>query len=200
MCPNSPMSVFAKTATPSFFSSKRMCLTIFLGHLMSINGKEVRVVRGPADIQSHLQLHDGPPPTGTISIYQQEGMAALERQRLALSTFISGGTANPRLPEVLLDLSTALFEEVDDYIEFYQQDLAEDKKQAVRQALAARDIFLIQGPPGTGKTTTLAEIILQILKIKPDARILVSSQSNVAVNHVLSRVAELRGDQRTEIV
>jgi superfamily I DNA and/or RNA helicase/serine/threonine protein kinase len=181
-------------------TGKRQQRPIFLGHLMSINGKEVRVVRGPADIQSHLQLHDGPPPTGTISIYQQEGMAALERQRLALSTFISGGTANPRLPEVLLDLSTALFEEVDDYIEFYQQDLAEDKKQAVRQALAARDIFLIQGPPGTGKTTTLAEIILQILKIKPDARILVSSQSNVAVNHVLSRVAELRGDQRTEIV
>ena len=61
-------------------------------------------------------------------------------------------------------------------------------------------IFLLQGPPGTGKTTTLAEIILQILKMKPDARILVSSQSNVAVNHVLSQVAELRAGYNTEIV
>jgi superfamily I DNA and/or RNA helicase len=89
-------------------------------------------------------------------------------------------------------LSTADFDTLDDSIVFYQE-LGEDQKSAVRKALATQDVFLLQGPPGTGKTTTLAEIILQILKEKPDARILVSSQSNVAVNHVLSRVANQRG-------
>jgi DNA polymerase III delta prime subunit len=121
-------------------------------------------------------------------VYQQEESAALERQRAALNTLLSGGTVNPRLPDVLLNPVAAIFEAVDRTIEFYQADLAEDKKQAVRQALAAQDMFLLQGPPGTGKTTTLTEFILQILKVKPDARILVSSQSNVAVNHVLASV------------
>ncbi len=172
----------------------------FIGKLVSVNGKEVQVVKGSTDMQENVQSLDDLPPSGLISVYQQEALVSLERQRDAMNTIVSGGTTNPRLPEVLLNLSAARFEEVNDRIEFYQHDLAEDKKNAVKQALAAHDVFLLQGPPGTGKTTTLAEIILQILKIKPDARILVSSQSNVAVNHVLSRVAELRSGQRTEIV
>ncbi len=106
-----------------------------------------------------------------------------------LDMLISGGTVNPHLPEVLQDLSTAEFTPLDEEIDFFQQ-LGEDQKSAVKQALATQDIFLLQGPPGTGKTTTLAEIILQILKEQPDARILVSSQSNVAVNHVLVQVAK----------
>jgi hypothetical protein len=173
---------------------------LFVGTLMSVSGKRVQIAWSPPGIQEHAQSFDDPPPSGLLSVYQQEALAALDRQRWALNTLMSGGTVNPRLPEVLLDPTSALFEEVDDQIEFYQQSLADDKKNAVRQALAAQDIFLLQGPPGTGKTTTLAEIILQILKIKPDARILVSSQSNVAVNHVLSRVAELRTGTHTEIV
>lgn len=173
---------------------------LFVGRLISVNGKEIQVSRESSGIQEHLKLHDELPSTGIIRIAQQEALSALDRQYWALNAISSGGTVNPRLPDILLDPATAQFEEIDDSIEFYQPDLAEDKKNAVKQALAAQDIFLLQGPPGTGKTTTLAEIILQILKIRPDARILVSSQSNVAVNHVLSRVAELRTGHNTEIV
>jgi superfamily I DNA and/or RNA helicase len=58
----------------------------------------------------------------------------------------------------------------------------------------------LQGPPGTGKTTVLAEIVLQILKRKPDARLLVTSQSNVAVNHLIDRLADLCRNQPIEMV
>lgn len=170
---------------------------MFVGRLMSVTGKEVQVAWEQAVQQDTPQIL---PPSGRITVYQQEALAALERQHAALGTVISGGTVNPRMPDVVRDLATAQFQAVDDSITFFQTNLAEDKQRAVKQALAADDLFLLQGPPGTGKTTTLAEIILQILKIKPDARILVSSQSNVAVNHILSRVAELREGQRTEIV
>lgn len=161
---------------------------------------EVHVAWEPAAIQEHFQVRDELLPTGRIGVYQQQESAALERQRTALNTLLSGGTVNPRLPDVLLNPSAAIFEAVDQTIEFYQADLAEDKKHAVRQALAAQDMFLLQGPPGTGKTTTLTEIILQILKVKPDARILISSQSNVAVNHVLASVAKYQNTQRAEII
>lgn len=172
----------------------------FVGHLMRIDGRTVRVIRDAADTQSPVQPAEELPPSGVIGVFQQEAQAALTRQKDALDIVRAGVTANPHLPAVLLDLSAAEFDEVDPQIVFFQRDLAEDKKQAVQQALAARDIFLLQGPPGTGKTTTLAEIILQILKVKPDSRILVASQSNVAVNHILWRVAELQAGTSVEIV
>jgi RecA/RadA recombinase len=59
----------------------------------------------------------------------------------------------------------------------------------VLKALASEDIFFVQGPPGTGKTTAIVEIILQVIKAKPQARILITSESHVAVDNALDRLA-----------
>jgi serine/threonine protein kinase len=172
----------------------------FIGHLLGINGKTVQVACDMGDVNRPIQPAATLPACGQLTLFQQEALAALKRQQEALDRVRTGSTINTRLPEVLRDLASAAFDEPDPDLEFFQPDLADDKQRAVRQALAARDLFLLQGPPGTGKTTTLAEIILQILKVKPDARILVASQSNVAVNHILSRIAELQGGRSVEIV
>lgn len=58
----------------------------------------------------------------------------------------------------------------------------------IQKALACEDIFFLQGPPGTGKTTAIVEIILQTLRSKPDARILISSETHVAVDNALDRL------------
>ncbi|EKL0721039.1 AAA family ATPase [Citrobacter freundii] len=58
----------------------------------------------------------------------------------------------------------------------------------VQKALACEDIFFLQGPPGTGKTTAIVEIILQTLRHKPDARILITSETHVAVDNALDRL------------
>jgi superfamily I DNA and/or RNA helicase len=118
----------------------------------------------------------------------------------AVRTLLSGGTANHHLIDILMDLSQAVFEQEEEISSYYQSALAEDKKRAVKKALAARDLFLLQGPPGTGKTTALAELILQILDRQPDARILVTSQSNVAVDHILLKVAEVARERGIEMV
>ena len=65
--------------------------------------------------------------------------------------------------------------------------LNEEQALAVRGALAAEDVFLIQGPPGTGKTTVIAEIINQATE--SGQRVLVASQSNLAVDNALGRFA-----------
>lgn len=66
---------------------------------------------------------------------------------------------------------------------------AEDSAfQLISKALATNDLFFIQGPPGTGKTTAIVEIILQQLKAKPTARILISSETHVAVDNALDRL------------
>lgn len=44
--------------------------------------------------------------------------------------------------------------------------------------------YVVFGPPGTGKTSCIVECIAQILKLKPDSRIMVTAQSNSACDEV----------------
>jgi len=68
--------------------------------------------------------------------------------------------------------------------------LREQQKQleAVAKTLIAKDLALIQGPPGTGKTTVIAEIIWQTLLREPQAKLLITSQTNLAVDNALERI------------
>ncbi|WP_122439464.1 DEAD/DEAH box helicase [Pseudomonas viridiflava] len=58
----------------------------------------------------------------------------------------------------------------------------------IQKALACENLFFLQGPPGTGKTTAIVEIILQTLRSKPGARILITSETHVAVDNALDRL------------
>ena len=60
--------------------------------------------------------------------------------------------------------------------------------EAVARALFAEDIAIIQGPPGTGKTTVIAEMIYQEIKRNPSCKILLTSQTNLAVDNALERL------------
>lgn len=65
--------------------------------------------------------------------------------------------------------------------------LNESQKDAIRFALATREISLIHGPPGTGKTHTLIELILQL--VQRGMRLLVCGPSNVSVDNIVERLA-----------
>ena len=66
--------------------------------------------------------------------------------------------------------------------------------EVIKSALSTEDLYFLQGPPGTGKTTAIVEMILQTLKAKPNARILVASETHVAVDNALDRLC-LIGDE-----
>ncbi len=105
--------------------------------------------------------------------------------------------ANKNLPNFLFDPNTA---------KQSSEDIEEEKKkivanlnepllagqpkqlEAVAKSLLAKDLALIQGPPGTGKTTVIAEIIWQTLLREPEAKILITSQTNLAVDNALERL------------
>ncbi|KAH6619613.1 P-loop containing nucleoside triphosphate hydrolase protein [Chaetomium sp. MPI-SDFR-AT-0129] len=72
-------------------------------------------------------------------------------------------------------------------IEWVDPTLNDSQKDAIRFALASREIGLIHGPPGTGKTHTLIELILQLLKL--NLRILVCGPSNISVDNIVERLA-----------
>ncbi len=64
--------------------------------------------------------------------------------------------------------------------------LDESKRRAVTLALGSRDFFLIHGPFGTGKTTTLVELIEQL--VDRGETVLATAETNVAVDNIVERL------------
>ncbi|MCB0539592.1 MAG: AAA family ATPase, partial [Bacteroidetes bacterium] len=65
-----------------------------------------------------------------------------------------------------------------------------NQTRAILNAIQREPLTVIQGPPGTGKTTVITEIVFQILHKNPDAKILITSQTNDAVDNVLDNLLE----------
>ncbi|MGB1218119.1 MAG: AAA domain-containing protein, partial [Saprospiraceae bacterium] len=104
---------------------------------------------------------------------------------------------NDRLPEFIFDASKAeeVFADLD--VESEESRTLEkhelltlnaSQRKAVLTALHAEDLALLQGPPGTGKTTVIAEMIWQLVRQKQNQRILLTSETNLAVDNALDRL------------
>ena len=98
--------------------------------------------------------------------------------------------------ESLLVRPDKITEPIEEQIEFINKVITEtEQKQpennqvkAVKKAVGNNNIFLIQGPPGTGKTTVIAEVVEQL--VKKGEKVLVTSQTHIAVDNVLEKVSE----------
>lgn len=171
-------------------SPRRGKQLISVGTLIAIQGDEVWVNCHVASSSRHGGRMDLP-PSGRITVYDPEARSLIQRQRRAVRAVREEDTHNPRLPDILVDLKRARFDAALPELEPTTSELSPDKVEAIQRALAAQDLFLIQGPPGTGKTTAITELVAQILARKPMTRILIASQSNIAVNHVLYRLTRV---------
>ncbi|MGL4551218.1 MAG: AAA domain-containing protein, partial [Gemmataceae bacterium] len=67
--------------------------------------------------------------------------------------------------------------------------LNESQEDAVRLALAAKDVAVVHGPPGTGKTTTVVELIRRA--VRRGDKVLVCAPSNLGVDNVLEKLIAL---------
>ena len=124
------------------------------------------------------------------------------RLKKAFSSIVKGeNLKNENLSNFIFDASKAKpIENVDYYIDersdFYQEITAhlldkrivDSQKKAIIKALKAEDLAVIQGPPGTGKSTAIAEIIWQHIRLNPRERILLTSETNLAVDNAIDRI------------
>lgn len=69
--------------------------------------------------------------------------------------------------------------------------LEDHQKDAVKKFVNMDNLLVIQGPPGTGKTSVIVEICAQILMNEPESRILVCSETHVAVNNLFHILNEM---------
>jgi len=115
--------------------------------------------------------------------------AALNRQRQAVDDVQQDKSARPDLRELLLEPARNR-EPKPVSISEWNRELDERKREAIEKALGAPDIYVVQGPPGTGKTSFIAELVEQTLRGNSEARVLIASQTNVAVDNALQRLAD----------
>lgn len=74
----------------------------------------------------------------------------------------------------------------------FSKTLNDSQRQAIYKSLYAEELALIQGPPGTGKSTAIAEIIWQHIRKEQKQKILLTSETNLAVDNAIDR---LKNDQ-----
>lgn len=124
----------------------------------------------------------------TLKVYQKQFPYPEIQQKNALNVFREGRLANAKLKPYFLNAANVeTSRQARPLDTFYNERVATNasQREAVELALAEENFYMIQGPPGTGKTTVIKEIILQHLARRPQDRVLVVSQANVAVDNVL---------------
>ena len=140
--------------------------------------------------------------SGEISISRRMAEISLDRQRKALKSIQYKQNVNPKISEIIFNPTMAtsknnlMLTETD----CESKKIDKSKLISLEKALSSNNMFLLQGPPGTGKTTFISELVNQILngndkyRGNPDAKILIASQSHVAVDHSLANIKKLIPD------
>ncbi|GAA0682349.1 hypothetical protein GCM10010193_40110 [Kitasatospora atroaurantiaca] len=130
------------------------------------------------------------PTRGVLLPFLGPSQGALNRQRDALSNVAAGQTANPQLREIIDNPAAIAAAPPADVTTWFRPDLDKSKREVVAHSLGTQDLLLVEGPPGTGKTTVIAEIVEQTLKRNHNARILIVSQTHIAIDNALRRLEE----------
>lgn len=125
--------------------------------------------------------------------------ASLQRQRTALAQIADGLSANPEMGTYLNDPSAVPRFDPHIPVDWFEESLDQNKRDAVSDCLSAEGLYLVEGPPGTGKTFFIAELIKQQLRLMPTSRILLVSQTHIAVDNALERLEKSGTDSLLRI-
>lgn len=110
------------------------------------------------------------------------------------------GLPNPNIVNFIFDSSKAkanknptIFEETsEEWQEIVRTKLSSNinksQLKAVLTTLYSEDLAIIQGPPGTGKSTAISEIIWQHIRKNPKQKILLTSETHLAVDNAMDKL------------
>jgi len=161
------------------------------------NSKGFSILRGNVEqvIGDKLILYikyeeaDRLPQYGELSFDTRAAEVALNRQKNALDAIRFDKGVRSDIRQLLVNIKEVSIPNLEIDVQFFQS-LNKSQEEVVKAALSTEDFLIVQGPPGTGKTTFITEVVLQTLKANPDARILLSSQTNVALDNALERIKD----------
>lgn len=127
---------------------------------------------------------DDPPDDATYRLdLSADEVSRLRQQEALRRAAAANGDRLAELRDVLLGEREPAFDPLPDLA---ITALNDSQAEAVRFALAAKDVGVIHGPPGTGKTTTVVELIRQA--VARGERVLATAASNHAVDNLLEKL------------
>ncbi|GJQ30470.1 MAG: hypothetical protein HBSAPP03_23540 [Phycisphaerae bacterium] len=136
------------------------------------------------------------PRKGVLRFDTRAAEEPLVRQRRALEDIRHGRSLRSDLGRFLTRPDAASAPVPVTIADFFIKTLDDDKRNAVASALGSDDFVVVHGPPGTGKTAFIAELVLQQLKTKPDSRVLLTSQTHIAIDNAIERLLEASREVR----
>jgi len=160
----------------------------FKGAVVSVDGRTL-VIR-PSE-RNRIGL-EALPEKGQVETDTTKTDVALDKQKVAVETVRYGRSVCPDLGRYIVNPEQVV---VPPPVEpsFIQTGIDDDKKDAVATAMSGPALMLVEGPPGTGKTTFITELVLQTLRAQPNARVLLTSQTHVALDNSLERIVKQSG-------
>ncbi len=131
------------------------------------------------------------PKAGRLDFDTRAADVSIERQKYALDAIRFRRAVRSELRDLIVHPKRSLPPSAIDDIEFFNSEIDDAKKLAVKAAVGTADFLIVQGPPGTGKTTFISEVVAQTLKTNPDARILITSQTHVALDNAIEGIQKI---------
>lgn len=141
-------------------------------------------------------IGDAPPDKGQLLLDDRAARVAIDRQKGALDAVRYSRCLRPALRTLIIDPTKAQPPSLVTDVKWIQSAFDDDKKQAVAKALGTDDVLVVHGPPGTGKTVFITELVAQLLEREPACKILLTSQTHVALDNALERLHQLRPTAR----
>lgn len=190
---------FSKNGNRVVFRTDSNLSLIEIGELRKIEVGESGDWQTPGEVESvgsnEIQIWfdvipNWIPDSGKLVLDTSAASIKINREKNALENLIHKNpeVVNLNLRDVIIDPTTQNEPSKIDVSKWFNPDLDSDKKDVVRSALGSDGMFAVEGPPGTGKTTFIAELVAQEIARNPEARVLISSQTNVALDNALVRI------------
>lgn len=128
------------------------------------------------------------PDAGLATLDLSADIKGWGRQRTALESIIKRTTVRANIGDLIFQpkLLAAPINAECGTEESNSLDYSQFK--AFTAAIGTSDFLLVQGPPGTGKTRLISKLITEEVKRNPNIRILLTSQTNVAIDNALEKV------------
>lgn len=107
---------------------------------------------------------------------------------------------NPKFKKMLLGKEPIRHIDFNNYVKFSDESKFNQSQKVALQSVLNNSITALQGPPGTGKTSTIHEIILQLLNNFNTYPILVVAASNIAIDNIAEKLLGSHGRSLLRIV
>lgn len=153
-----------------------------------IAGVVESVGAGNVVLWTEEEVSEDVPRRGRLILDTRAERHAINRQRQALDAIRFRRAARPELRDLLVEPEKVRPPSDPGRVEFVGGRLDESKQRAVTKALGTDSFLIVEGPPGTGKTRFITELVLQTLRRMPKARILLTSQTHVALDNALAQL------------